>query len=103
MRIFQIARQRSQCLRVLLAVLLLAFAINSIADVTHQHDTATTPTQLCAYCATFGGLGDVPQRSPSLVTVVLVTVAPWSLAAEPIPRRHVTHVQPRGPPVFLKS
>jgi hypothetical protein len=101
-RILHIARKPPQWLRVVLAGLLLAFAINSVADVAHRHDTLTAPAHICGYCATFGSLTDAPQHSVSIVTVTLVALVPDSVGADPIPPRHLSHTQPRGPPAFLK-
>jgi hypothetical protein len=49
--------------------LLLAFALNSIAHVTHRHDAPASATHhlACGYCAAFGGLADAPQHSRLLL------------------------------------
>jgi hypothetical protein len=50
--------------------LLFAFALNSIAHVTHRHDAPASATHhlACGYCAAFGGgLADAPQHSGLLL------------------------------------
>jgi hypothetical protein len=53
-------------LRVILAALMLAFALGSIAHVAHQHEAATTSAThslACGYCLSFGGLADAPRHT----------------------------------------
>ncbi|HEY4369316.1 MAG TPA: hypothetical protein VGN07_18940 [Steroidobacteraceae bacterium] len=103
MRIFQIARKPPQWLRVLLASLLLAFAINATAHAAHRHDATTTAAHLstCGYSATFSGVGGVPQYS-SAIEVVATTVCVCAPLADigRIASPPQTRAQPRAPPAL---
>src|ERR671911_630721 len=73
MRLLHLARRPPQWLRVILAGLLLAFAVNSIAHVTHRHDaapSAATHSLACGYCLSFNGLVDGPRNDHAKLTVV---------------------------------
>jgi hypothetical protein len=103
MRIFDLARKPQQWLRLMLAGLLLAFALNTVAHVTHRHDaTPTSAAQhfLCNYCLSFGGVADgprhhhalpVPERTATAVAVDSVTI---------FSQRPRTSSRPRAPPTL---
>jgi hypothetical protein len=102
MRIFQLARRPPQWLRVALAGLLLAFALNSLAHVTHRHDAATTPAShsvSCGYCVAFGGLAATPTANDASLQLDLAHVAPPRSAASVLAQRPTTSARPRAPPV----
>ena len=66
MPVFEFVRRPPQWLRVVFAAMLLAFALNSIAHVAHQHDASPTTAAhslACNYCASFGALGDAPRHT----------------------------------------
>ena len=102
MRIFKIARKPPQWLRVVLAGLLLAFAINSVAHAAHRHDRATTAAHIatCGYSATFDGVSGVPQYSSSIEVVATAFVAAPIVEICRVDRRPQTHAQPRAPPAI---
>ncbi len=101
MRILDLARRPPRWLRVALAGLMLGFALNSIAHVSHQHDIGAKSaihSVVCAHCASFGSLVDAPRHSPlplflaapaAFVTTPVITL-PW--------QRLRTSIQPRAPP-----
>ncbi|MFO7306571.1 MAG: hypothetical protein C0P74_013720 [Gammaproteobacteria bacterium] len=62
MRLFRALRNRPAWLRVVFAGLLLCFALNTVAHVTHGHDPASVfATQVsCDHCLQFGHLADLP-------------------------------------------
>jgi hypothetical protein len=102
MRIFEFARKPPQWLRVVLAGLMLAFALNSIAHAAHTHDAKTTITvahSACGYCATFGGLGGSPVYAHSLPVPALIQVEAAGPREVPVARRPTFSAQPRAPPV----
>ena len=81
---------------------MLAFALNSIAHVTHRHDS-TLASQLhsvaCGYCATFDNMAAAPASHALFVAPVLADTAVASPATS-VPSRFVyTSAQPRAPPV----
>ncbi|HEY0683138.1 MAG TPA: hypothetical protein VGD45_12460 [Steroidobacter sp.] len=103
MSIFHLARNPPAWLRVALVSLLLAFAVDSVAHVVHQHDETAKSTfaahgPACGYCAAFDGLIDAPKQSysPVAAMVVLGYVAP--VASLPVSFRALVTAQPRGPP-----
>lgn len=101
MRIFQIARRPPQWLRVVLASLLLAFAINSAAHEAHRHNATTTAAHLstCGYSATFGSVGDAPQYSSVIEVVVVATsICPLIADVGRVSSQPQTQAQPRAPP-----
>jgi len=102
MRIFQIARKPPQWLRVVLAGLLLAFAINSVAHATHRHDRTTTAAHIatCGYSATFDSVSDVPQYLSSIEVVAAPSVAAPIADICRLDSRPQTHAQPRAPPAI---
>lgn len=92
----------SRSLRAVLAVLLLSFAINTIAHASHTHDAEQASVAdhiACAQCLFFGVLADTPHHAPFHVRVdlpgtqIVENHAPI-LAAQP-----VLAAAPRGPPV----
>lgn len=102
MRFNNLARTPPQWLRVCLAALLLAFALNSIAHVTHRHDPsarAATHSLACGYCISFDGIADGPRHNyiPPAVEHASVYVAPASVAA--IAYRPASSARPRAPPL----
>lgn len=103
MRIFDWARRPPQWLRVTLAGLLLAFALNSVAHVTHRHDAtpaSVTHSISCGYCVSFNGLADAPRHSHAAPVEQQfgVFVAPeFDLESSSVPE---TSARPRAPPLF---
>jgi hypothetical protein len=103
MRLLHLARRPPQWLRVVLAALLLAFAVNSIAHVSHRDDAAPSSAAhalACGYCLSFNGLVDAPRHDPALL---IVEHESFYLLAEftvPVTRRLATAARPRAPPVL---
>jgi hypothetical protein len=103
MRLMHLARRPPQWLRVCLAALLLAFAVNSIAQVTHRHDAApssATHSLACGYCLSFNGLAGAPHYDHA---PLVVEHESFYLAADctaPVARRPVTAARPRAPPAL---
>jgi hypothetical protein len=102
MSIFHLARRPPAWLRVALVGLLLAFALDSIAHVVHQHDdsvqTLGAHGPACAYCAAFDGLVDAPKQSYAPVTAALAAGVVPPLATASVAFRRIPTAQPRGPP-----
>jgi hypothetical protein len=103
MHLMHLARRPPKWLRVALAGLLLAFAVNSIAHVTHRHDAApssVTHSLACGYCLSFNGLADAPRHEYAPLVVeresfyLVADLKPW------FPRRVATSARPRAPPVL---
>jgi hypothetical protein len=103
MRLLHLARRPPQWLRVALAALLLAFAVNSVAHVTHRHDAApssATHSLACGYCLSFNGLVDAPRHDhPALALnhgtfYLLADLQVWFAP------RLATSARPRAPPVL---
>lgn len=88
-------------LQVLLAGLMLAFALNAIAHVSHTHDVSalTTSHLSCGYCAHFGGLAGTPSHvaAPSLAAPTTYEVC--ERTRPPVIQRPERAAQPRAPPV----
>lgn len=103
MRIFEWARRPPQWLRVILAGLLLAFALNSVAHVTHRHDATTasvTHSISCGYCVSFGGLADAPRHTHTLPLAEqygFIAAPTFELPVSLVPE---TSARPRAPPLF---
>lgn len=103
MFIFQLARNPPAWLRVALASLLLAFAVDSVAHVVHQHEGTVTTTfathgPACGYCAAFDGLIDAPKQSYSPVAAVVRIGYVAPVATPAVSFRPLVTAQPRGPP-----
>jgi hypothetical protein len=102
MRLMHLARRPPQWLRVALAALLLAFAVNSIAHVTHRHDAApssATHSLACGYCLSFNGLADAPRHDHPPIEVEpesFYLVANIETGFVP---RTATSARPRAPPI----
>lgn len=99
---FDLARRPPQWLRVVLAAVLLGFALNSIAHVAHQHDaTAASAAHslACGYCASFGGLADAPRHTyaPASSVEYGVFVTAHAIAVRTF--EPPTSARPRAPPV----
>jgi hypothetical protein len=89
--------------RALLAVLAVSLVLNGIAYLTHDHAAAkakgsATHTELCGYCAAFGGLGGAPADLPTAQLPTPLPALIVLLVAAPLFRRHVTAARPRAPP-----
>jgi hypothetical protein len=92
----------SQRLRALLAGLLLAFALSTVAHASHQHDpesiAGATHVVACSYCNAFGGMADLPVRADA------VRIDACSRLESPHPEAPVLIVRcassahPRAPP-----
>ncbi|MDY6945947.1 MAG: hypothetical protein SXG53_09530 [Pseudomonadota bacterium] len=103
MAIFHLARNPPAWLRAALISLLLAFAVDSVAHVVHQHDDTVKTTlgvhgPACGYCAAFDGLIDAPKQSYSAVTAMVVVGYVAPVADATVSFRPIVTAQPRGPP-----
>lgn len=101
MRLVYLARRPPQWLRVALAGLLLAFALNTIAHATHRHDDApssATHSLSCGYCLSFNNLADAPRHDYAPLTVQHHAVHLHADADDVLPRRLTTSARPRAPP-----
>jgi hypothetical protein len=101
MRIFQLVRRPPQWLRVALAGLLLAFALNSIAHAAHTHESIA-PNAIhaaCGYCATFGGVNAAPVYAHSLPIPTFTPIESTDLRETFTPRRPASSAQARAPPI----
>ena len=88
-------------LRVVLASVLLSFAINSVAHSAHRHDTRTTAAHIatCGYHATFGALGTAPQYSIAVEAITTASISlPIADCVRPACGPQIV-AQPRAPPV----
>jgi len=102
MRIFHLARTPPQWLRIAFAALMLAFALNSIAHVTHQHDAGQVSVAhhaVCGYCITFGGLAGEPGHTYSIPKANPAESIPAATAVVRLPTQPETSARPRAPPV----
>jgi hypothetical protein len=102
MRTFELARRLPQWLRIVLAGLLVAFALNSIAHVTHRHDATSaqlTHKLACGYCATFVGLADAPRHYRPLPVPERGGVLIAPAFEVPYFVRLGTSARPRAPPL----
>jgi hypothetical protein len=103
MRLFALARHPTRCVRIALAVLLLAFAADTIAHQTHTHDAKQTQghAAACGLCVAFNHLSDAPAHlvlpNTLIVPNAVLSAAPLSLPVFPI----ILAAQPRAPPVLL--
>jgi hypothetical protein len=101
MHVLEFARRPPQWLRVALAAMLLAFALNSIAHVAHQHDaTATSATHsiACNYCVSFGALADAPRHTYAAPTPA-ARLGPAPAPVAVVPSIDLTiSARPRAPP-----
>ena len=89
-------------LRALLATLVLAFALSSVAHAAHTHDPAVAGSAMhaaCGYCFAFGAAADAPVHAgiaaAPRVSRVLLVVAQAAVREQSI----VLAAAPRGPPV----
>ena len=102
MRLMHLARKPPQWLRVALAALLLAFAVNSIAHVTHRHDAApssTTHSLACGYCLSFNGLVDAPRHDHPPLAVEAESFYLVANIETGLALRTATSARPRAPPI----
>jgi hypothetical protein len=103
MRLLHLARRPPQWLRVALAALLLAFAVNSIAHVTHRHDAApssATHSLACGYCLSFNGLIDAPRHDHAPLAVAHDSSYFSADFEGTFAPRPATSARPRAPPVL---
>jgi hypothetical protein len=104
MPVFELARRPTHWVRVALVAMLLAFAINSIAHVSHQHDDPGTTASVahsvaCGYCASFGSLADAPKHTYSLPGHEQPRTPVATIVAAAISALPQTSAQPRAPPL----
>lgn len=101
MHLFQLARNRPKWLRVVLAALMLAFALNSIAHVTHRHDLAghQQHSELCGYCISFDNMTTAP--APLALSIAPLFPAEIAATASTLVASRLARVsaQPRAPPL----
>ncbi len=102
MRLLRLARNPSPWLRVALASLVLAFALNSIASVTHRHE-ATIGHQLhsalCGYCISFDHMSPAPATRASTITPAIAVEVAVRTTTVVASRFALTSAQPRAPPI----
>jgi len=107
MSAFELARKPPQWLRVALAALLLAFALNSIAHAAHTHEQGTAGTVLhstaCGHCVAFGTADAPPAHVIALPALSFARIGIVDRNAQFISRRLVAVAQARAPPRFLKQ
>lgn len=102
MRLFRFARSPSRGLRVVLASLLLAFVLDSVAHLNHSHEadrSSVAHSVACGYCATFGGLTETPWFGEPVAVVRhghVVQVAPCERIAD---LRLFSSARARAPPL----
>jgi hypothetical protein len=96
---------RGRSPRLLFAAVFCAMVLNGIAYVAHQHrdepvrTSGTGHTELCGYCATFGGLHSAPSAPLGPFAALLPTfLVVGIILAAPVLRRPVTAARPRAPP-----
>lgn len=102
MRLLTMARRPPQWLRVALAGLMLAFALNSIAHVTHRHDAVTssaTHSLACGYCISFNGLVDAPRHTYAPLVAEYTRTQVSAERDSSIERRILTSARQRAPPL----
>jgi hypothetical protein len=106
MHLFQLARNPPQWLRVALVSLMLAFALNSIAHVTHRHD-ATIGHQLhsapCGYCISFDHMTPAPASRALAIVPLFAAESPSRAPTLVAARFSLTAAQPRAPPGSFRS
>ena len=104
MQIFKAARRSTNWMRAALALLVLAFALDSVAHAAHTHDS--TPAAVahhvaCGYCATFAtGLGGTPVHTIPAAATLAPRLLPVPQYAAPAQQRLANTAQARAPPVF---
>lgn len=95
---------RGRSPRLLFAAVFCAMLLNGIAYVAHQHReeparTSGTHSELCGYCASFGGLHAAPAAPAGPFAALLpVFLVVGIILAAPVLRRPVTAARPRAPP-----
>ncbi len=103
---FELARKPKQWLRAALAGLLLAFAINSIAHVTHTHEQDKVSTVVhaaaCGYCTTFSASAPATAYAHALPAPGFVRIDIAGHEALPHSLALVSDARARAPPRFLK-
>jgi uncharacterized membrane protein SirB2 len=93
-------RQQSW-LRTAIAVLVLCFALGTIAHAGHQHEQNNARTHLvCDYCTSFGTLVDAPLQTVVADTVQLLAGVVTFPIVGFIATRPVGVAQARAPPVL---
>jgi hypothetical protein len=103
MRLLSVARKPTPWLRVALAALLVAFALNSIAHVTHRHDAApssVTHSLACGYCLSFDNLADAPRHSYAPLIAEYTSTQVTAELGFCFDRRLTTSARPRAPPLY---
>ncbi|HMN45863.1 MAG TPA: hypothetical protein PKE27_14895 [Povalibacter sp.] len=81
---------------------MLAFALNSIAHVAHQHDATQVSVAhhaVCGYCITFGGLAGEPGHSHTIERAAPAETIPVITVVARLPAQIQTSARPRAPPV----
>jgi hypothetical protein len=102
MRIFQLARRPPQWLRVMLAALLLAFVLDTVAHLTHTHEASPATAShnaVCSLCVSFANLADAPRYLHEVGSVQPITIAFAFIVIVAVARRPWTSARSRAPPV----
>jgi len=102
MSVLELARRPPGWLRAVLASLLIAFAINAVAHVSHWHETAAPSavhSLACGYCASFGALADAPRHVASLPPATCIGHLPQCPAEIVRVDGLKTSARPRAPPI----
>jgi hypothetical protein len=102
MRLFRFARRSSPWLRVLLAGLVLAFVLDSIAHLNHSHESdrsSVAHSVACGYCTTFGGLTEAPGFGEPVSLVRHGHVVQIAAFETVFDLRPLSAARPRGPPL----
>jgi hypothetical protein len=101
MSAFLLARRPPRWLRAAVAGLLLAFALNSIAHLTHRHDAPASVTHslACGYCVAFDGLADMPRHGHPQPEAEQAGALIAPAVEVPYALRPRTSARPRAPPL----
>ena len=102
MSLLHLARNPPRWLRVALAGLMLAFALNSIAQVTHRHEVTAAGqlhSALCGFCISFDHMTPTPADRPLTIVPAYGSEQPAAAPGIVVSRFARTSAQPRAPPI----
>jgi hypothetical protein len=100
MQLIRWAQRTTPQIRVALAALLLAFALNVVAHSAHTHgeSAASSLHAACGYCAAFDGTVAPPAKLPAFATVDVFYSFAATFESVALASRPYTSALPRGPP-----